>query len=70
MIEIIYQNGTTIGEPRNETQEFQSNSIAPIPNPLIPVNCERIILFGLIIHIQEKRDRTGKIYPGNQYHRN
>lgn len=55
------QNGTIIGEPRNETHAFQSNSIEPIPSPLTPVSCERTTFLGLIIHIQEKRDRTGKI---------
>jgi hypothetical protein len=55
------QKGTMMGEPRNETQAFQSNSIEPMPRPLTPVNCERTILFGLIIHIQEKRERTGNI---------
>jgi hypothetical protein len=55
------QNGTIMGEPRNETHAFQSNSNEPIPRPLTPVNCERITLFGLIIHAQEKRESTGKI---------
>ncbi len=55
------QNGTIIGEPRNETHAFQSNSREPIPRPLIPVSCERITLSGLIIHNQEKRERTGHI---------
>ena len=57
----ICQNGTIMREPRNEIHEFQSNSMKPILSLFIPVSCERIVLFGLITHIQEKRERTGKI---------
>ena len=57
----VYQKGTTIGEPRNDTHEFQSNCIETNPKPLIPVSCERRRLSGVIIHIQEKSESTGNI---------
>lgn len=57
----FYQNGTTIGEPKNATHEFQFNSNEVNPRPLTPVTCETIILLGKITQNNEKYDNIGHI---------
>lgn len=56
-----HQKGTTIGEPRNDTHAFQSNSMEPRPSPLMPVNCETRRLSGLSMQIHENNDKTGQM---------